>query len=183
MWLSAHALGLEESPQRADLVDQNIGQLGAGNSHLAPPEALEVGEGRMRADLDLVLLGEAHGLVHHHRVRGMEAAGDIRDRDVRHDAVVVAHFVEAEALAHIAVDRHCHRELPSQTVPWLLPNILAASATDRPVALGCFTPAHLPGNAAEADPRPRPGSRGRRSPRSAGTIRCARGSCRSESGR
>ena len=115
-----HAFGLEKGSQRADLVDQQIRELGAGDPHLAPAEALEVGEGGVGADLDPVLLGEAHGLVHHHRVRGVEATGDVGDRDVRHDAFVVAHFVEAEALAHVAVDRHCHRELPSQMVSWIL---------------------------------------------------------------
>ena len=110
--VEGHALGLEEASKRPDLVDQKVGELGPRDLHLAPPEALQVGKRRVRADLDPVLLGEAHGLVHHHGIRRVEAAGDVRDRDVGHDPLVVAHLVEAEALAHVAVDRHCHREAP-----------------------------------------------------------------------
>jgi hypothetical protein len=117
--VECHAFDLEEGSQRADLVDQEIAELGTGDPHLAPAEALQVGQGGVGTDLDPVLLGETHGLVHHHRVRGVEATGDVGDRDVRHDPFVVAHLVEAEALAHVAVDRHCHRELPSQMVSWV----------------------------------------------------------------
>jgi hypothetical protein len=35
----------------------------------------------------------------------MEAAGDVGDRDVGHQAYVVADFVKTEALTHVAVDR------------------------------------------------------------------------------
>jgi hypothetical protein len=35
----------------------------------------------------------------------MEAAGDIGDVDMRHEAGVVAQTIEPEGLAHIAIDR------------------------------------------------------------------------------
>src|SRR6185503_14596950 len=78
----------------------------------APPEALTVGETRLGADLDAVLLGGAHGFPHHHGVGGVEAAGDVGVRDIGHAGLVVAHAPDAVALAHVTVDRHCHRRSP-----------------------------------------------------------------------
>jgi hypothetical protein len=61
----------------------------------------------VRADLDAELLGELHGLAHVIEVGGMKAARDVRDVDMGHQCLVVAHFVEAVGLAHVAVD-HDH---------------------------------------------------------------------------
>jgi UPF0271 protein len=48
--------------------------------------------------------GQLYGAAHHHRIGGVETAGDIGDRNEGHDAFVVAHLVEAVGLAHVAVD-------------------------------------------------------------------------------
>src|SRR3954451_5018533 len=58
----------------------------------------------MRANLDAMLLGEAHGLTHVIEVRAMEAASHVGDVDLWHQAFVITHPVEAEGLAHIAID-------------------------------------------------------------------------------
>src|SRR5215468_2057627 len=61
----------------------------------------------MGADLDAMLLGELHGLAHVIEVGGMEAASDVRRVDKGHQAFVVAHPVESEGLAHVAInDNH-----------------------------------------------------------------------------
>jgi hypothetical protein len=54
-----HALGVEEALQRADLVDDAVGQFLAADLHLAAAEALQVGQRRMRADLDAMRLASA----------------------------------------------------------------------------------------------------------------------------
>ena len=112
MWLRVGAGRLEETAERADLIDQQIAQLLALHLHLPAPKTLAVGQRRVRADLDPVLKGEADGRVHHRRVRRMEAAGDIGDADERHDPLVVAEGVEAVALADVAVDGDRHDRLP-----------------------------------------------------------------------
>src|SRR3954447_23352895 len=63
----------------------------------------------MGADLDAVLFGEAHGCAHVIEIRTMEAASDVGHVDLGHQAFVVAHLVEAEGLAHVAVndDHQC----------------------------------------------------------------------------
>ncbi len=102
------ALDVEEGLEGADLIDQAGRQLVAAHLHLAAAEALQVGQRRMRADLDAMGLGQLDGLEHHAGVGAVEAAGDIGERDVGHDALVVAQLVEAEALAHVAIDRQAH---------------------------------------------------------------------------
>ena len=104
MWKSCHAFALEKALERADLIDDAVGQLFGPHLHLAPAEALQVRQRGMGADLDIMLLRQPHGLRHHRRVGGMEAAGDVGDGNVRHQPFVVTHFVEAEALAHVAID-------------------------------------------------------------------------------
>ena len=110
--IQEHALRLEETLQSADLIDDAIGQFFAADLHLAPAEALEIGQGGMRADLDAVPLGALHGLAHVVEVGGMEAAGDIGNRDQRHDRVVIAHLIEAKAFAHVTVDQRHFVTLP-----------------------------------------------------------------------
>jgi hypothetical protein len=53
-------------------------------------------------------LASPNSLAHDHRIGGVEAAGDIGDGDEGHDALVVAHLVEAKGLAHVAIDVPCH---------------------------------------------------------------------------
>src|SRR5262245_34736868 len=61
----------------------------------------------MGADPDTVLPGEAHGRTHVVEVGGVETTGDVGGGDERHQSGIVAGLVEAEALAHVAIDdRH-----------------------------------------------------------------------------
>ena len=103
-----HALDVEEGLERADLVDQAVRQLLAAHLHLAPAEALQVGQRRVGADLHAMRLGQADGLAHHAGIRAVKAAGHIGHGDVGHDALVVAQLIEAEALAHVAIDCQSH---------------------------------------------------------------------------
>jgi hypothetical protein len=50
---------------------------------------------------------QSHGLVHVIEVRAVETASDVGYVDLGHQAFVVAHLVEAESLAHVAID-HDH---------------------------------------------------------------------------
>jgi hypothetical protein len=100
-----HALALKKAFERADLIDDTVGQFFRAHLHLAPAETLQVGQGGMGANLDTMLLRQPHGLRHHRRIGGVEAAGDVGDRNVRHEPFVVAHLVEAEAFTHVAIDR------------------------------------------------------------------------------
>src|SRR5215467_3902757 len=58
----------------------------------------------MSTDLDTMLLGQLHSLAHVIEVGCMEAAGDVGHVDKRHQALVIAHSVEAESLTHVAVN-------------------------------------------------------------------------------
>src|SRR5690606_33962590 len=87
-----------------DLEDQlRLEVLGALAGYAAAAEAVEVGEGRMRADGDAVLLRHPDRAAHHDRVAGMKAAGDIGRGDELQHRGVVADRIGAEALAHVAV--------------------------------------------------------------------------------
>ena len=63
----------------------------------------------MRADPHIVPLREPHGVRHDGGIRGVKATRDIGDGDMRHHAFIIAHFVETEAFAHVAVDREFDR--------------------------------------------------------------------------
>jgi hypothetical protein len=110
--IERYALGIEERLQSAHLIDQAVGQLRRIHLHLAAAETLKIGQRRMGADLDAVLFRQPDRLVHHRRVRGMKAAGYVGDGDERHDGGIVAAFVEAEALAHVAIDCQSHMRPP-----------------------------------------------------------------------
>src|SRR5918999_2785152 len=58
----------------------------------------------MRADGDTVVEREADSLADGRRVAAVEAAGDVRGSDVRHDLGVGAHLPGAVALAHVAIE-------------------------------------------------------------------------------
>src|SRR5205085_2853266 len=75
--IQLHALGLEEALERADLIDEAVGELLAGDFHLAAAEALEIRQGRMGSDLDAVLASEPNGSAHVVEIRGVKAAGDV----------------------------------------------------------------------------------------------------------
>ena len=100
-----HAFTFEKALQRADLIDDAIGQLFGPHLHFAPAEPLKIGQGRVRADFDVVQLRQPHRVRHDRGIRGMEAAGNVGDGDMRHQAFVITDFIQTEAFAHVAVDR------------------------------------------------------------------------------
>jgi N-acetylmuramoyl-L-alanine amidase len=93
------------------LVDNAIGEFLARHLHFATAKALQVGQRRVRPDLDALLLREPNGPAHVVEVGGVEAAGDVGHRNQRHQRFIVSHPVEAEGLTHIAIDRR-HALLP-----------------------------------------------------------------------
>ncbi len=79
-----------------------------GQVHPPPPEALEVGETRMRADADALFHRQPHRPRHHVRVARMEAAGHVgRGHDVEKRGIV-AHDPGPEAFAHVRVQIDLH---------------------------------------------------------------------------
>jgi len=99
------ALRLEETLERADLVNQAIGQFFPTDFHFAPAESLQIGQRGMGADRNAVLFRQPDRRAHMIEIRGVEAARHVGNIDHRHQGGVVAHAVETERLAHIAIDR------------------------------------------------------------------------------
>src|SRR5438552_9367477 len=93
-----------EGLDRSSLVDDQVVHLLRLDLHDAPAEAQQVGKRRMGADRDAALYGERDGLADGGRIAAVEAAGDVRRADERHDAGVVAHLPGAVAFAHVAVE-------------------------------------------------------------------------------
>src|SRR5262245_40839882 len=58
----------------------------------------------MRADPDAVTLGQPHSVAHMVEVGSMETAGNVGYGDQGHQRGVVAEAIDAEPLAHVAVD-------------------------------------------------------------------------------
>ena len=100
-----YAFAFEKAFERPNLIDDAIGQFFGPHLHLAPAKSLQIRQGRMRANLDIMPFRQPHGTRHHRRVGGVKAAGDVGDGDMGHQAFIIADFVKAEALAHVAVDR------------------------------------------------------------------------------
>ena len=71
----------------------------------------------MRTHLDMVQLGELHGLAHVVKIRSVETTGDICCRYQRHQRFVIAYSIEAERLAHVAVDRGHSAALSPSGIP------------------------------------------------------------------
>jgi hypothetical protein len=97
----------DERRQRADLVSAVVGQVAGRDLHRPAPEAEQIRQGHVRADLKIVLDGGADGPAHGARVAGVESASDVRGGDVGHEARVVAEVPASEALTH--VDVHVNR--------------------------------------------------------------------------
>ena len=88
----------------ADLVgDEPLGFDLAHRQHAAT-EADPVGEAGMGADSHAVLACQREGFGHDDGVAGMEAAGDVATRDDAEHRPIVAHDVDAETFAAIAVE-------------------------------------------------------------------------------
>ncbi|MNW20327.1 hypothetical protein D3C71_2206870 [compost metagenome] len=62
----------------------------------------------MGAKIDAMLLGEADGPIHHHRISGMVTAGDVGRGDHAHQPGIVGNGVGAVALAQIGIDIDTH---------------------------------------------------------------------------
>jgi hypothetical protein len=58
----------------------------------------------MRPHYNAALFRKAHGTSHYGRIGGMKAAGHIGGIDQGHDRIVVAHLVQPERFAHVAID-------------------------------------------------------------------------------
>lgn len=71
------ALAVQEPAQSSHLVDGHGRQLVRLQLHFASAEALQIGQARVRADLDAVRLAEPHSLHHDERVAGVEPTGDV----------------------------------------------------------------------------------------------------------
>ena len=102
--IERHILGFQEALERTHLVNDAIGQFVTRHFHFATAEALKIGERRMGANRDLMLLGQLDRFAHVVEIRCMESARHVCDRNERHQPFVVADPVEAERLAHIAID-------------------------------------------------------------------------------
>src|SRR5713101_8130064 len=112
------ARSARECLERARLVDHQVVHLLRADFHRAPAEAGEVGQRRMRADRYTVLDGETYGGADRRRIAGVEAAGDVRRADERHDGGVGAHLPGAVALSHVAVQVDGLQLPYSQAMPW-----------------------------------------------------------------
>ena len=66
-------LGSKKALQGADLVYRDSSELLRGELHFTAAEALEVGEARVGADSDVVLLAEADGVHHYEGIAGGKA--------------------------------------------------------------------------------------------------------------
>jgi len=64
----------------------------------------------MGPDFDVVLFRKTHRFAHCRRVGSMETARDICQIDVGHHRRIIAKPVQAEPLAHIAIDGHPHAQ-------------------------------------------------------------------------
>ena len=98
-----HAFRLQKSLQGADLIDQTVGQLLAADFHFAAAETLQIWQRGMRADRHPVGFCESDRRAHVVEVRGVKSTGHVGYVDQRHQMGVVAHPVETEGLAHVAV--------------------------------------------------------------------------------
>ena len=97
--------------QRADLIGDEVLHLGRLQMHRPAPEALQVGEAGVRPDAHTCRLRGEHETVHHARIPGVEAAGDVGRGDELEELGVVADLVGAEAFGHIAIDVDASRHL------------------------------------------------------------------------
>ena len=79
--MERYAFTVQETFQSPNLVDGDSGELFGLELHLSTTEALEVWEAGVGADLDVVFLAEADGVLHDKGVTGVEAAGDVRVGD------------------------------------------------------------------------------------------------------
>ena len=101
---------LGQRQEGADLIEHDLLDIGRALAvDRAPAEAPEIEEARMRPGLDPGAGGERQGLVHDQRVAGVEPAGDVGRTGDRQHPGIVAEAVDAETLAHVAVQVDDHR--------------------------------------------------------------------------
>ena len=94
--------------QRADLIEDVVLYLLGPQVHRPATEAHQVRESRVGTDAHAVAEGQPHGPVHHHRVPGVIAAGDVGRSDQRHQRLVRAEGICPETLSHVAVQVYGH---------------------------------------------------------------------------
>ena len=102
--LQAVAGRLRESLHGAGLIEDVVLDLVCSRSQAATAEADQVREGDVRPDPDAVVERERDGSPHHMRIATVEAAGDVRRRQMRHQRLVVAERPASVGLAHVGVE-------------------------------------------------------------------------------
>jgi hypothetical protein len=111
-------LGAGKSGQRAELIKQDGFHLGGRARHLTAAETRQVRPAGMGTGRHMVLPGQAQGGLHHQRVAGVVAAGDVGGGDERHEGSIGAERVTSEGFTHITVeiDGHglCHLRQPGR---------------------------------------------------------------------
>src|SRR5438067_597200 len=87
--------------------------------HVAPSEALQIGEARVRAYRNAVLTGQSHASGHNVGVARVGTARDVGRGYVRHDLRVAAHLPRTEALTHVTIkiDAAVHARHPAASRP------------------------------------------------------------------
>ena len=86
--VQGHVFRVQESLERADLVEDRGVHVFGLDLDAATPEAEEVLEARVGADFHVVGFGEADGLEHEGGVAGVETAGDVGGVDVFYEFFV-----------------------------------------------------------------------------------------------
>ena len=94
--------------ERTELVEHCGFEFGGRHLHGPPAKALQVGEGGVGTEAGAAVTRRAHGVAHHQRVAGMEAAGDVGRIDDRQQRLIVAHLPGAEGFAQIGVQIELH---------------------------------------------------------------------------
>src|SRR5437764_13092487 len=96
--------GTVETGQRADLVDTVFEDLLFGSGQFTPAEVFAIREAGMRPGLHAVPGGRDEGRVSRSGVAGVEATGDVRRGDERHEL-----GIERAAFAEVAIEIDFHK--------------------------------------------------------------------------
>ena len=103
-----HASLIQKPLQGTDLVNDDVRHLTAVNLHFAAAETGQIRQGEMRPGFDTIFFCKLDCAPHVIGIGTVKPAGDVGLGNVRHQLLVIAKFVEAEALSHVAVDIDDH---------------------------------------------------------------------------
>jgi hypothetical protein len=105
MWFNVlQSLRAGESLKRSDLIFHVVLSFFGRNFHFPAPEADKVRKAGVSAYGHARLLCQPHGSFHPHRVAGVKTTGHIGRGDIRHQLLVKAELIVAEALTEVAVE-------------------------------------------------------------------------------